>query len=135
MALTDQRKLELWAQRVGQHRASGLSVIKYCQREKLAVHDFYYWRRKLGGPGQRASSVDSRKQAPPAAGPFLSSSQAGGDGVAAMVQVQLGGRACVSVPAHMLDAIRTVLQTVLSCDTGSQASSSSGAFQPVIVRT
>ena len=57
MARTDQRKLELWALRVGQHRANGLSVSKYCQREKLAVHDFDYWRRKLAGPGQRASKA------------------------------------------------------------------------------
>ena len=135
MARTDQRKLDLWAQRVGQHRASGLSVSKYCQREKIAVHDFYYWRRKLADLGQRASNVDSRKQTPPTAGPVVSSERASGDGVAAMVQIQLGDRACVSVPAHMLDAIRTVLQMVLGCDSDNQRSLPSGAFHPVILRT
>ena len=131
MIRTDQRKLELWALHVQQQVTSGLSVSKYCQREKLVVHHFYYWRRKLAGSDSQAAGVGIKKQAPaPAAG----EGQASGDVVVAMVQIQLGSRACVSVPAHMLETIRTVIQTALGCDSGDQPQSPVSAFHPVILR-
>lgn len=134
MTRTDQRKLGLWGRRVQKHRDSGLSVSKYCQREKIAIHDFYYWRRKLAGPGQQASGFDGGKQVLPTAAPAVRSHQASEADVAAMVQIQLGSQACVSVPAHMLETIRTVLQTALSCDSVNQPASPVGAFHSVILR-
>lgn len=135
MDRTDQRRLELWALRVQQQVTSELSVSKYCQREKLAVHDFYYWRRKLADSGNRAAGVGSRKQAPPTVAHVASEDLASGEVVTAMVQIQLGSRVCVSVPAHMLETIRTVIQTALSCDTDDRPQSPVGGFHPVILRS
>ncbi len=135
MLRTDQRKLELWARRVQQQVTSGLSVSKYCQREKLVVHHFYYWRRKLAGSDNQTASAGSRKQAPPPAAPVVREDRASGDVVVAMVQIQLGSRACVSVPGHMLETIRAVIQTALSCGSDDQPQSSASAFHPVILRS
>lgn len=78
MIRTDQRKLELWDRRVQQQVTSGLSVSKYCQREKLVVHHFYYWRRKLAGSDNQTANSGSRKQAPPTAAPVVREDRASG---------------------------------------------------------
>src|SRR2546426_10867911 len=43
----DLRKEHLWRRRVGQWRASGLTVRAFCKRHGLAEPSFYAWRRVL----------------------------------------------------------------------------------------
>jgi len=40
-------KYELWAQRIADCQASGLSQRAYCQQQGLAISTFYVWLRKL----------------------------------------------------------------------------------------
>ena len=43
----DERKEQQWRRRIGEWRASGLSVRAFCDRRGLAIPSFYAWRRTL----------------------------------------------------------------------------------------
>jgi hypothetical protein len=38
---------EIWAERIQEQQASGLSIKKWCQSKKLWPHAFYYWKKAL----------------------------------------------------------------------------------------
>jgi hypothetical protein len=39
---------EIWSGRMRRYANSGLTVAAFCERERVSVPSFYYWRRKLG---------------------------------------------------------------------------------------
>ena len=41
----------IWSERLRRYANSGLTVAAFCERERVSVPSFYYWRRKLLGPG------------------------------------------------------------------------------------
>ena len=51
---------EIWSERLRRYASSDTTVAAFCQRERVSVPSFYYWRRKLpamsgmsgGGPGR-----------------------------------------------------------------------------------
>jgi len=45
----DQRKCSEWQQRLRRFEKSGLTVARFCARERVSVPTFWYWRRKCGG--------------------------------------------------------------------------------------
>ncbi len=48
-------KEELWRSRLCRFRSSGISVTRFCQREKVSVPSFYQWRKRLAlEPEQKA---------------------------------------------------------------------------------
>ena len=38
---------EIWSERLRRYANSGLTVAAFCQRERVSIPSFYYWRRKL----------------------------------------------------------------------------------------
>ena len=46
----DRRKLAKWQQRLRRFEKSGLTVARFCARERVAVPTFWYWRRKRVKP-------------------------------------------------------------------------------------
>lgn len=46
-ALNHQRKEELWAMRIQQCRASGLSIQDWCAEQGLSHHTYYKWQSRL----------------------------------------------------------------------------------------
>ncbi len=56
---------EIWSERLRRYANSGLTVAAFCQRERVSVPSFYYWRRKLpamagasaGSPGRRPGAA------------------------------------------------------------------------------
>ena len=40
-------KQQNWKHHVKQWEASGLSVRAYCLKNKIAIHNMYYWKKKL----------------------------------------------------------------------------------------
>jgi len=54
---------EIWSGRMRRYTNSGLTVAAFCERERVSVPSFYYWRRKLetgdvaGGDTGRMSRV------------------------------------------------------------------------------
>ena len=45
----DRRKLAEWQQRLRRFEKAGLTVTRFCARERVAVPTFWYWRRKCAG--------------------------------------------------------------------------------------
>ncbi|MEY3204171.1 MAG: hypothetical protein RLZZ21_502 [Planctomycetota bacterium] len=46
----DHRKCAEWQQRLRRFEKSGLTVARFCARERVAVPTFWYWRRKRVRP-------------------------------------------------------------------------------------
>ena len=60
-----------WRQRIERHRASGLAIKRFCEREGVSSASFFAWRKRLAslsapmflpvsvvGPGQRSPAVE-----------------------------------------------------------------------------
>jgi hypothetical protein len=47
----DRQKLAEWQQRLRRFEDSGLTVTRFCARERVSVATFGYWRRKCAGGG------------------------------------------------------------------------------------
>lgn len=45
----DRRKLAEWQRRLRRFEKSGLTVTRFCARERVSVPTFWYWRRKWAG--------------------------------------------------------------------------------------
>ena len=45
----DRRKLAEWQRRLRRFERSGLTIARFCARERVSVPTFGYWRRKCGG--------------------------------------------------------------------------------------
>lgn len=44
----------IWSERLRRYARSDLTIAAFCERERVSVPSFYYWRRKLLGPGETA---------------------------------------------------------------------------------
>ena len=110
----DVQKRRQWEQRFERHRASGLTVGRFCANERVSVNTFYYWAKRLGSPSCQPRIVRARKSrrgvpqrvrqtAPP--GPAAAVN-------AAVVLFRLNAAVEVSVPADCLDVIRCLANCV-----------------------
>ncbi len=45
---SDPKKLAVWRERFERLSRSGLTVARFCTRERVSVASFYHWRKKLG---------------------------------------------------------------------------------------
>ena len=52
-------KHELWAQRIADWQASGLSQRAFCQQQGLAISTFYVWLRKIRQTNEQSIWVPS----------------------------------------------------------------------------
>jgi hypothetical protein len=146
-------KLRQWQQRVRQFRASGCSGAEFCRRNQLALHNFFYWLRKIEDAGlddgQLGSKSRKRVESDMARGqqvglrtvnskhvPELiergSQTRSSTDFAPDLVQIAVGDGCAVSIPAQCHDTIRLVVGLVLGATERSSRSTSS--FHPVIVR-
>ena len=53
----DQRKCSEWQQRLRRFEKSGLTVARFCVRERVSVPTFWYWRRKCAGMSLTSRAV------------------------------------------------------------------------------
>lgn len=56
---------EIWSERLRRYANSPLTVAAFCERERVSVAAFYYWRRKL--PGMAGTAASGRGRRPEAA--------------------------------------------------------------------
>lgn len=126
----DVQKRQVWEGRLGRFRASGLTVARFCEQERVPVHAFYYWSRRIGAAVKTpAARHAGRKQG----GLRTVSRQAGTDGIWSAHQVHFVWNATtveVSVPADCLDAIRCLAECLPDAR-WKQAD----AFREVVVRS
>ena len=113
---SDPVKSATWKQHFDRFQLSGLSVQRFCNANKLSVHSFQYWAKRLARSSQstqsstRARSSDTEVSSLP------------------MVSIQFGPNVEIRIPTDQLDAIKSVL---LFC---SSTQSESGSFRSVLVR-
>ncbi len=51
----DVQKRRAWEARFARHRASGLSVARFCKQERVSANTFYYWAKRLRTASATAS--------------------------------------------------------------------------------
>jgi len=107
----DVQKLRQWEQRLERHRASGLTVGRFCADERVSVNTFYYWAKRLGGLSRKP------QVAPAAEGRRAPVRQAAASDLvvpanAAVVRFRLNAAVEVSVPADCLEVIRCLANCV-----------------------
>lgn len=133
MPNVDQQRVERWVRTIAVFDSSGLSLAEFCRRQKLSVHQFQYWRRRLErAAGTTANPSTTNKVHSQST---QSTHDAGGDLAVntPVVQIRLDGQATVLVPAHMLETIRAVLEMVSALDRSSQQQSPN-VFRAIVAR-
>jgi hypothetical protein len=103
-----------WRRRVGRFDRSGLTVVRFCEKEGVSTASFYRWRNRLADQRAIAESTDERPTGTPGrvggAPTFQPVRVTRAD---APVSIQLPGGVRVEVPAENLDAVRVVLGELL----------------------
>lgn len=136
----DERKVVVWTERLARFQASGATVGRFCQNEKVSVNRFYYWAKRVAQgststasvPAARANEPIAKRERvvrPMAVAKPTMIDHARPSQRAAMVNVQFGDRLQLSIPADCLDVIRCVLQSASQ----GPASKSGDSFHPVVV--
>lgn len=134
--MDDQKRL-LWAKRLERFRAGGLSVSRFCQRENIAVHSFYYWSSRLRSVDSDVSSAAQRGDVVPSVSKrnrsrssSLRSRDVASENISPQIHIRVGTHAQVSIPVDCLAALRCVVSSLRDSGTEPQE-----AFQHVFVGT
>ena len=93
----DRRKLAEWRQRLQRYEKAGLTVARFCKRERVSVPTFWYWRRKCAG-----MSLASR-----AAPAVFSPVEVVGGG---LVTLRFATGAVMELPDDRLDLVRVAVE-------------------------
>jgi hypothetical protein len=56
----DPARRGIWSERLRRYANSGSTIAAFCERERVSIQSFYYWRRKLLGPGGTAGGGNGR---------------------------------------------------------------------------
>ncbi len=114
--ILDPRKQSDWRKRLKKYRSSDQTVDQFCQLEKVTPSSFYYWSRHFRQAEQELPSASPKRRRPdsdaahqPAAkdsDPSTGDAQSMGP----MVHFAWNSNLQVSIPAHCLDTIRSVLE-------------------------
>ena len=95
----DRRKFSEWQQRLRRFEKSGLTIARFCARERVSVQTFGYWRRKCAGG-------DASPTAAPAA--FKSVEVIGGRAVT----LRFPAGAVLDIPEDRPDLVRVAIEAV-----------------------
>ena len=117
----NEQKRSEWAERLTRHRASGLTVARFCAQERVSVNTFYYWSRRVGAgaassAAQRAQVstfpdvVSSGTRALGKRGPQPRTESATIGARNGEVRFLIDAAVEVTVPAECLDAIRCLVE-------------------------
>ncbi|HEX3871631.1 MAG TPA: hypothetical protein VHV77_14410 [Pirellulales bacterium] len=123
----DVQKQRQWEERFERYRAGGLTVARFCTKERVSVNAFYYWAKRLElrlrgarSTGRERASERDREPVRPARVSAVAAN-------VGLVHFRLGAAVEVSVPAHCLDVIRCLAQGL------QRSAEQSAAFQEVVV--
>lgn len=106
----DVAKRRAWEVRFGRFRASGLSVGRFCEQERVSVNTFYYWAKRVGANAVRpfpSGAGHTLRRSRPSVKP---AARAGGIASAALVRFSWKAGVEVSVPADCLGVIRCLVE-------------------------
>ena len=126
----DVEKRRLWEVRFERFRASGLTISRFCERERVSVHTFYYWAKRVGSNSARPSTSaagNPPRRSRPSVKPAATTGKIANT---ALVRFSWSAGVEVSVPADCLGVIRCLAECL-------QHTRAEGrdAFQELIVRS
>jgi len=126
----DVEKRRAWEVRFERFRASGLSVVRFCEEERVSAHTFYYWAKRVGLNSARPSTLaagNPRRRSRPAVKPVATTGRIANT---ALVRFSWNAGVEVSVPADCLGVIRCLAECL-------QQTRAEGpdAFQELVVRS
>ena len=124
----DVQKRRAWEVRFGRFRASGLTVARFCEQERVSSHAFYYWAKRVRSASRRTSSSTSDIASRRIRQSVQHTPAAVGNSNAALVRFHWNGAVVVSIPADCLDAIRCLAECLQHA-----RAENSGAFQEIVV--
>ena len=126
----DVAKRRAWGVRFERFRASGLSVRRFCERERVSVNTFYYWAKRVGSNSARPSTSAAGNPPRRSRPSVKHAPTAGGISNAALVRFSWNAGVEVSVPADCLSVIRCLAE----CLQHTRAERPD-AFQELVVRS
>ena len=106
MSKVREKKEAYWRRQFSRHKSSGTSVVDFCKRRGLPVHQFYWWKRRLSSLDVQdgASQAEDEPAFIPVRLPVFS---------AGSIEVVHPGGCVVRVPAGFdTDSLRRVLDTL-----------------------
>ncbi len=121
----DVLKRRAWKTRFAKYRASGLSVARFCQQERVSTHTFYYWAKRLQRVSAQTTAWDEPRLLPRRG---TAPSPRESDVQQAVVRFRWQTGAEVWVPAECREAIRCL------ADCFAQAGDRHAAFQEVVLK-
>jgi hypothetical protein len=128
----DVQKRGIWAERLEQFRASGLSVSRFCASQRVSVNTFYYWAKRFRADSTvavaRTPSSPRRKAAELGHERARQIHAAARTAQSALVRFRFNEAVEISVPADCLEAIRCLAQCAQQARV-----ESARAFQEVVV--
>lgn len=102
----DERRVAEWRERFERFREAGLSVVRFCERERVSAATFYLWRKRLGENAAPRSAVAL------STGPFASVRLVGG----ATLSAWLPSGTRLEIPLHDPQALELALRVLTSVD-------------------
>ena len=115
----DRGKAAAWRQRFRRFSRSGLTVARFCAKERVSAPSFYYWRKRLAPksgakpPKRRHRISKQSRQRPQKLRSFqpvtVMPASAG-------LSIHLPRGARIDVPADNLEIVRTVVHEVVRAD-------------------
>ena len=119
------QKRRAWEVRFQRFRASGLSVARFCEQERVSANTFYYWAKRIGSAAAKSAWPKSLKAPRRGGEPATSTDEISN---IALVRFFCSGAVKVTVPADCLDAIRCLAECLQHAGV-----EHSEAFQEVVV--
>jgi hypothetical protein len=103
----DPSRAAQWRKRVARFESSSLSVARFCQRERISVASFYYWRKKLADQSPASGAAGRSHSKAPVFQPVTVVPSA------PALAVRLPGGAHLEVPAGDYRTVRVVVRELV----------------------
>jgi hypothetical protein len=103
----DRSRAAQWRKRLARFESSSLSVARFCQRERISVASFYYWRKKLAEQSPASGSADRSHSQASVFQPVTVVASA------PALAVRLPGGAHLEVPAGDYHTVRVVVRELV----------------------
>lgn len=105
---------EFWQQVLARQQASGLSIQRFCQRERLAAATFFQWKRRLRREGSPPAPAEAVGFAP-----VRIVAESAGDRPAGTIEIVLAGQRRIRLSGRVDQAtladVLAVLEGPRSC--------------------
>jgi hypothetical protein len=63
--ITTEYRMGQWAAKMAERGESGLSIVKYCEKEGMPTNRYFYWQRRLRAAAELALREAETAQLPP----------------------------------------------------------------------